>query len=124
MTIALRRLGQNSWQMLALLPLLALSAFWIGGELALVALAAVLPAALLALGRRSVPTDTGAMSDRVIARLDEMLVEAGARGGSTGCLVIQFDDAAHLCDRLGRVFVRTAGIRAQQGADAGLLRPG
>lgn len=123
MTFALQRLARHSWQILALLPLLALTAYWVAGELALVALAAAFPVVVLALGRRPVPPDPGAMSDRVIARLDEMLAETTARGGSTGCLVIQFDDAAHLCDRLGRVRqseVLAACVARLRGA----LRPG
>lgn len=123
MTLALQRLAQHSWQILALLPLFALSTFWIGGELALVALAAALPVGVLALGRRPTLDETGAISDRVIARLDDLLGESRARGGSTGCLVIQFDDAAHLCDRLGRVRqseVLAACVARLRGA----LRPG
>ncbi|WP_137111325.1 bifunctional diguanylate cyclase/phosphodiesterase [Rhodobacter sp. SY28-1] len=103
MTLALQRLARHAWQILALVPLFALSTYWIAGELALVALAAALPVVVLAFGRPRAVDETGATSDRVIARLDDMLTEAGARGGATGCLVIQFEDAAHLCDRLGRV---------------------
>lgn len=123
MTLALQRLAQHSWQILALLPLLALSAFWVGGEAALVALATALPLAILAVGRDPKPVDPGAVSDQVIARLDAMLAETRARGGSTGCFVIQFDDAAHLCDRLGRARqseVLSACVARLRGA----LRPG
>jgi EAL domain-containing protein (putative c-di-GMP-specific phosphodiesterase class I)/GGDEF domain-containing protein len=123
MTLALQRLARNSWQILALLPLIALAAFLIIGDLALFALAAAIPVAMLALGRIPSPPDTGAISDRVIARLDEMLAETATRGGATGCLVIQFDDVAHLRDRLGRVRqseVLSACVARLRGA----LRPG
>lgn len=123
MTLALQRLANHSLQILALLPLLALSAYWIGGENALAVLAVALPLAVLALGRMPVPVMSGAVGDQVIARLDAMLAETRTKGGSTGCLVIQFDDAALLCDRLGRTRqseVLSACVARLRGA----LRPG
>jgi EAL domain-containing protein (putative c-di-GMP-specific phosphodiesterase class I)/GGDEF domain-containing protein len=123
MALALQRLAQHSWQILALLPLFALSAYWMGGEAALVALATALPLAILAVRRDPKPIDLGAVSDQVIARLDAMLAETRLRGGSTGCFVVQFDDAAHLCDRLGRARqseVLSACVARLRGA----LRPG
>ena len=53
MTLALQRLATQSWQILAMSPLLALAAYWMGGEPALVALAALVPLAVLAFGRLS-----------------------------------------------------------------------
>ena len=123
MTVALQRLANHSWQILALLPLVTLVAFWAAGELALAGLALALPLAVLALGRRQQPEPAGAMSDQVIARLDASLAEIKANGGATGCLVIQFDDAALLCDRLGRARqseVLSACVARLRGA----LRPG
>jgi diguanylate cyclase len=123
MTVALQRLANHSWQILALLPLVTLVAFWVAGELALASLALALPLAVLALGRRQQPEPAGAMSDQVIARLDASLAEVKANGGATGCLVIQFDDAALLCDRLGRARqseVLSACVARLRGA----LRPG
>lgn len=123
MTLALQRLATLSWQILALSPLLALVAYWTGGEPALAALAAMVPLAVLAFGRQ-VPTGLpGAVSDQVIARLDATLAETAVRGGATGCLVIQFDGAAHLCDRLGRT--RQSEVLATSVARLrGALRPG
>ncbi len=123
MTLALRRLANSSLQILALLPLLALAAYWTGGEAALLALAVVLPATVLAMGRKAPLPQPGAMSDQVIARLDTTLAEVRVKGGATGCFVIQFDDAAHLCDRLGRTRqseVLSACVARLRGA----LRPG
>jgi diguanylate cyclase len=123
MTVALQRLANHSWQILALVPLVTLVAFWVAGELALASLALALPLAVLALGRRQQPEPAGAMSDQVIARLDASLAEVKANGGATGCLVIQFDDAALLCDRLGRARqseVLSACVARLRGA----LRPG
>jgi diguanylate cyclase len=123
MTVALQRLANHSWQILALLPLVTLVAFWVAGELALASLALALPLAVLALGRRQPPGPAGAMSDQVIARLDASLADVKANGGATGCLVIQFDDAALLCDRLGRARqseVLSACVARLRGA----LRPG
>ncbi len=123
MTFALQRLAHHIWQILALFPLIAFGAYRLGGEVALAVLAAVLPLAVLALARKPGVGDPGAVSDQVIARLDAILAETRARGGSTGCLVIQFDDAAHLCDRLGRARqseVLAACVARLRGA----LRPG
>lgn len=123
MTLALQQLATQSWQILALSPLLALAAYWMGGEPALVALAALVPLAVLAFGRLVPPDLPGAVSDQVIARLDAMLAETAVRGGATGCLVIQFDGAAHLCDQLGRA--RQSEVLATSVARLrGALRPG
>ena len=123
MTFALPRLPDHFRQIAAMVPVAGLLVFWVGGELALTGFAAVLPLALLALGRRAGLRLPGAMSDRVIARLDETLAEIGSKGGATACLVIQFDDPANLCNRLGRTRqseLLAACIARLRGA----LRPG
>ena len=123
MTFALNRLVFQPWQMLALAPLGALAAFQIGGEAGLATLAVLVPAVALALGRRPAPVAVGSMSDQVIACLDSTLADIRATGGATGCLVIQFDEAGLLCDRLGRARqseVLAACVARLRGA----LRPG
>jgi diguanylate cyclase len=123
MTLALQRLADHSWHILALLPMLTIVAYWAGGEMALAGLAVALPIAVLALKARARPAPQGSMSDGVIATLDATLAEVRAKGGATGCFVIQFDDAALLCDRLGRARqseVLSACIARLRGA----LRPG
>ena len=123
MTFALRQLANHPWHFLALAPLVALSAFWVGGEIALAAFAVALPVLVLALGRYRSPAPLGAVSDQVITRLDATLAEVKAKGGATGCIVIQFDDAAQLCDRLGRA--RQSEVLATCVARLrGALRPG
>jgi diguanylate cyclase len=102
MNIALPRLPDHARYLAALLPVAGLLAFWAGGELALTTLAAALPLGVLVLGRRKRDASPEAMSDQVTARLDATLAEIGAKGGATGCFVIQFDDAAQICDRHGR----------------------
>ena len=102
MTFALPRLPGQSRQIAALVPVAGLLAYWLGGELLLTALAVALPLLVLALGRTVRPSLPEAMSDQVTARLDAALVEIGTKGGATACLVIQFDDPATLCNRLGR----------------------
>ncbi|MBN8632502.1 MAG: hypothetical protein J0L76_16815, partial [Rhodobacterales bacterium] len=102
MTNALSRLTGHPRQLAALLPVAGLLAFWFWGELGLTMLATALPLAVLALGRRAPPVLPEAMSDQVIARMDATLSETRDKGGATGCFVIQFDDPAKLCDRLGR----------------------
>ena len=71
MTKALQHLADHAWKILALLPLLALLAVQLGGEAALAGLAVALPLAVLAFGRKGGPADSGAMSDQVIARLEQ-----------------------------------------------------
>ncbi|MDP2086002.1 MAG: bifunctional diguanylate cyclase/phosphodiesterase [Gemmobacter sp.] len=97
-------------------PLLSLSAYWLGGERALVAV--VLALSLLALAAASVrrlpdpagdPADPG-MRRLFLAELDDALLRAEAEGMGTGCIVLQFDDAATLLDRHGRA-VQTEVIR-------------
>lgn len=110
-------------QALALMPVAGLLAFSAGGELALSGLAAGLPLALLAFGRKSPVEPAAAMSEQVIARLDATLGQIAVKGGATGCFVIQFDAPAHLCDRLGRTRqseLLSATIARLRGA----LRPG
>ncbi|MFZ1510715.1 MAG: EAL domain-containing protein [Tabrizicola sp.] len=123
MTFALPRLPGQSRQIAALVPVAGLLAYWLGGELLLTALAVALPLLVLALGRTVRPSLPEAMSDQVTARLDAALVEIGTKGGATACLVIQFDDPATLCNRLGRTRqseLLAACIARLRGA----LRPG
>ncbi len=123
MLFAFPRGSDLPWQLLAILPVLALGGFWAGGELALVALTAALPIGVLAYRlyqRRAAPL---AASGQVINQLDQALSDISAKGGATGCFVIQFDDPAHLADRLGRTRqceVIAASIARLRGA----LRPG
>jgi diguanylate cyclase len=105
------------------LPVLALFSYWIGGEVALAGMAAAVPVGLfvISLNRREVAPRS--MSDQVIARLDAALADIAAKGGATGCFVIQFDDPALLCDRHGRARqseLLSACIARLRGA----LRPG
>ena len=123
MGFAFSRLTEHPLQIVALLPVAGLLAYWVGGEVALTALAAALPLGVLALGQRPRAKRLEAMSDQVIARLETTLSDIGAKGGATGCFVIQFDDPAHLCDRLGRTRqseLLAACIARLRGA----LRPG
>lgn len=98
----LPRLGDHPRQIAALLPVAGLLTYWVGGELALAGLAAALPLTVLAIGKSDQPRQPGAVSDQVTAQLDATLAEIASQGGATGCFVIQFDDPATLCDRLGR----------------------
>lgn len=123
MMFALSRGTITPWQIVALLPVLALATYWAWGEGALVGLAAALPPAVLAYGlvlRRTAPLSA---SEQVTQRLDRTLSDIAAKGGATGCLVIQFDNAARLADRVGRTRqceVLAASIARLRGA----LRPG
>lgn len=123
MIFALPRLPAQSRQIAAMVPVAGLLAYWVGGELLLTTLAVALPLLVLALGWTVRPGLPEAMSDQVTARLDSALAETGAKGGATACLVIQFDDPATLCNRLGRTRqseLLAACIARLRGA----LRPG
>lgn len=102
MIIKLPRLSDHPGQIAALLPVAGLLTYLAGGELALAGLAAALPLTVLAIGKSNRPRIPQAVSDQVTAQLDATLAEIGSKGGATGCFVIQFDDPATLCDRLGR----------------------
>jgi diguanylate cyclase len=123
MTFALPRLLDYPRHLAAMIPVAGLLAFWAGGEVGLAALAAALPLGVLVQGSRKVEDVPQAVSDQVITRLDTTLAEIGASGGATGCLVIQFDDPANLCDRLGRT--RQSELLAATIARLrGAIRPG
>ena len=123
MIFALPRGNDRPWQLVAMLPVLGLFAYWAGGEVALIALAATLPLGVLVHRQRFARVAPQAVSDQVIERLDRTLTETAATGGATGCLVIQFDNPGELADRLGRARqceVLAASIARLRGA----LRPG
>ncbi|MGL4236093.1 EAL domain-containing protein [Tabrizicola sp.] len=123
MTFAFPRTQVHARHLTVFLPLVALVAYWSGGEFALAALAVALPLGFLLLGREQRKKLPEAVSDEVIARLDATLADIAARAGATGCFVIQFDDPAHLCHRLGRT--RQSELLAACVARLrGALRPG
>ncbi|WP_103259152.1 bifunctional diguanylate cyclase/phosphodiesterase [Tabrizicola aquatica] len=112
----------NRPEVLVFLPALVLAALWLGGE-ALVPLAVGLLAVLAARPRSLSASDLMPASDQVVAQLEAALTEGQKSGASTGCLVVQFDDASDLCDRHGRVRqseLLAACIARLRGA----LRPG
>lgn len=123
MMFAFPRGSDLPWQIIAMLPVLGLAAYWAGGEAGLIMLAALLPFWVMAYRAHLLRAPPVAVSDQVIDRLDRALAEIRTKGGATGCLVIQFDDPAHLADRLGRT--RQCEILAASiGRLRGALRPG
>jgi len=110
-------------------PLLSLSAFWLGGERALIgAVLALSLAAVAAASLRRLPEPAGEPSDPgtrrlFLAELDQALLRAEAEGKGTGCIVLQFDDAATLLDRHGRA-AQTEVIRRIGERLVNTLRPG
>jgi diguanylate cyclase (GGDEF)-like protein len=94
-------------QVLLLLPLVSLAAFWVAGERALVLAALGLPLVLLLVGAfRHAPDavrDGGvARRHHLTAALDAALRDTAHSGRQTACLVLQFDNADSLLDRHGR----------------------
>ncbi|MFN3292039.1 MAG: putative bifunctional diguanylate cyclase/phosphodiesterase [Gemmobacter sp.] len=116
-------------QLLLAGPLLCLAAYWVWGERALVA--AVLGVSLLSLAaaclrrlpdRAAGPADPGARR-QFLADLDHALARVDGDETGTGCIVLQFDNAATLLDRHGRA-VQTEVIRGIGDRLVAHLRPG
>lgn len=99
-------------ELMVFLPAVTLAAFWLGGErvLILVALGAPLIFATAGAFRfvdSSLPPlpdglDGLALRPQIISALDGVLRDTAISGKTTGCLVVQFDDADELLDRHGR----------------------
>ncbi|MFN4171641.1 MAG: putative bifunctional diguanylate cyclase/phosphodiesterase [Pseudorhodobacter sp.] len=117
----LRGIGQvlyrvGAWlrrpEFLVFVPAMTLAAFWLGGEPVMILTALGLPMVFAMAGAfRESPAPghplmpaQGAFSMRpqLVAVLDDLLQRSKESGRGTGCLVIQFDDAAQLLDRHGR----------------------
>jgi diguanylate cyclase len=123
MVLAFSRIPALARTLLFAMPLLAIPAVWLGGPVALAALVIGAALAVLYMRRSRLPVKPLSVSDQVIARLDATLQDAAAKGGTTGCFVIQFDDPGQLCDRHGRARqseLLAACIARLRGA----LRPG
>lgn len=108
-------------ELLLFLPAMFLAALWLGGLAGMVAVAVVVPLALLFVERKA--EAGGAVSDQVAKALDRALAEGAATGASTGCLVVQFDDPLILCDRHGRAR-QSAILSASIARLRGAMRPG
>lgn len=90
---------------LVLLPALALGAYWLAGEGALVALALSVPVLWIVAGsvRRTPPVALirgfGGEAD-LLAHLDPILSDMAVKGQTTACLVVAFDEPERQFDRL------------------------
>lgn len=99
-------------ELMVFVPAITLTAFWLGGEGALIL--AALGGPMLAAAAGSFTLREGEvppLADRltglslrpqIIANLDRMLRDAPITGRSTACLVVQFDDLSVLLDQHGR----------------------
>lgn len=98
-------------QWLALLPAIALAAFWLGGEVALLVVALVLPA-LFAMagygeGRNDRPTPSAANDEDVtppgeaVSLADHALLRAHAANLSTACIVVEAEGLDHIARQHG-----------------------
>ena len=96
-------------EVLAFLPALTLSAYWLGGESPLLAVALGLPLIYALTGvfggpaaRAPVaPLDGPMLRPQVVSALDAALADVRS-GRMTACLVLQFDEMDKLLDRHGR----------------------
>ena len=93
-------------EFLAFLPALTLGGFWFGGESALMLIALGLPSMIVVAGlildrldRSSAAPEVG----KVISSINAVLAGQDEAGRTTGCFVVQFDDAPRLLDLHGRV---------------------
>jgi predicted signal transduction protein with EAL and GGDEF domain len=112
--VALSTLG--AWlrrpELLVFLPAVTLAAFWLGGESVMILTALGLPMLFAIAGAFRnqdtvyAPLPDGlsglALRPQIVSAMDAILRDAAITGKTTGCLVIQFDDAAILLDRHGR----------------------
>lgn len=92
-------------ELMVFLPAATLSAFWLGGEEALIVTALGLPMVFVMAGafrfRPPLPGAEGIMlRPQVVARLDEAMASIGPH--RVACLVLLFDDMGTLVDRHGR----------------------
>lgn len=98
-------------QLLAFLPAIVLSAFWLGGEPALIVTALLCPIALTFLDRRRPPAPTtqracdgvtGLVQRADFLRgLDTALQDAGSSERKTVCMVLELDGFAGLSEKFG-----------------------
>lgn len=117
--------------MLAFLPATMLAAFWLGGEVVLLAAALILPIALAIF--RATPVSAGdeaadpvtglPLRPALAARLDQTLAGVGRGGRGVACLIIGLDDVDAVANRYGHAgfaqLLRRTGERLQ-----GALRGG
>ena len=119
--------------MLAFLPATMLAAFWLGGEVVLLAVALAMPLGLALLrpfgapfaGEEPADPVTGLpLRPTVVARLDQSLAGPGRGGRGVACLVIGLDEVEEITARFGHAgfaqVMRRTGERLQgalRGAD-------
>lgn len=125
--------GLRKPEALVFLPALTVGGYWMGGEAALVAAALGLPVALAlaemlraplartAAAQAALPA--AATRPQIVAALDAVLRGAGETGLTTGCLVVQIDDAGPFLDRHGRA-AQTEVLAQSAGRIGSLLRQG
>lgn len=99
-------------ELMVFLPAVTLAAFWIGGERMLILVALGAPMLFAMAGAFSFrdgalpPLPDGmtglALRPQILMQMDGVLRDGQVTGLTTGCLVVQFDDADRLLDRHGR----------------------
>jgi diguanylate cyclase (GGDEF)-like protein len=99
-------------ELMVFLPALTLAAFWLGGERWLILIALGMPMLFAMAGAfrfrdtQLPPLADGlsglALRPQIVGLMDTILKDAQVTGTTTGCLVVQFDDADRLLDRHGR----------------------
>lgn len=99
-------------ELMVFIPAVTLAAFWLGGERMLVLTALGAPLFFVAGGAFRFSTNGGtpvpdaltglAMRPQIVTLMDEILRDTPINGMTTGCVVVQFDDAQGMLDRYGR----------------------
>ncbi|QYK43448.1 MAG: GGDEF domain-containing protein [Paracoccaceae bacterium] len=99
-------------ELMVFLPAVTLAAFWLGGERWLILIALGMPMLFAMAGAfrfrdpQLPPLAEGmsglALRPQIVSQMDEVLRDSQVTGMTTGCLVVQFDDADRLLDRHGR----------------------
>lgn len=96
-------------QILAFIPAITLGCFWLGGEIALLIAALIIPAFIAFIGNPNeisgavIRPDTSGLSQREIieSSLDQILLFRKKTGRTTAAIVVELDDYASLQNRLG-----------------------
>ena len=96
-------------QALAFIPAITLGCFWLGGEVALLVSALVIPVIIAIIGAPTTTTKTGMpeisssldLHERIETALDHVLHTSPKSGYTTAALVVELDDRSAIQDRLG-----------------------
>ena len=117
-------------QLMVFLPAATLTAYWLGGDRALLFAALGLPLLFALAGafrfeqpREAEGEEPVGLRRHVLTALDRALADEAGSGRTTACIVLMFDDAGAVLDRYGRA-AQAAVIQRTGERLCAVLRPG